>query len=753
MIKNKIFTRYMILMLAVMLVPMSISSIVMIVNAHRAEKQSAEKSRELLVGIERGFLREFDNTQQFALDIALDRDITEFKYDVNKPEKVYELNGVMKKLKQIETMNDMIHYAFLYMPSYDMVLSSDKKSGIKEFYEMVVASDGGNFEEWKNRMDGTYYNTYFYGDNISVKNVSGDKSTIEYLQSYPVAKTSSKTGNVVVVLDCEKLIERYVNIDKKNAALYVLDSNDRVIFGSGEENYSLQEWYKEGKIVKKKGIFSSDTIIKSENNGYKFIYIEADRVANAGMKSVIVINIIGIIMILVLGVCLALFTAYKFSEPVIEINSMINKFRNNDNDEVSKAEGVKEKLAIILKNSENVEKILTERAGILKNNILKRLMYGRLDGITDIKQELERADIHFNFDTFAVIMIDIVSDKSYDNESITLIKYIITKMITESLGRVGNVEFVDDELKEISVIFNFDRRSCSDNQIVKELSSINDFVALEFGMECETDIGEICNGIEGISRSRRGAKECSEYRIYSGTRRILSYSRIKNNDKDAGYFYNAEMENEFIRNVIMGNERAALKSLEDMIAMHENSSVVAARCFFFNLLGAMLKILNSGNIEVAESVDNGCRFAELFACRRMEELREVIKRMVCEICRDINEHDNNRNQKLMRALMDYVENNYSDNSMSLEKVADEFNLNFTYVSHFFKAQMGENFSDYITLLRINKAKELLANTNMSVSEIAIKVGYTNSTVFGRNFKKVENITPGKYRENCTNSVV
>ena len=134
MIKNKIFTRYMILMLAVMLVPMSISSIVMIVNAHRAEKQSAEKSRELLVGIERGFLREFDNTQQFALDIALDRDITEFKYDVNKPEKVYELNGVMKKLKQIETMNDMIHSAFLYMPSYDMVLSSDKKSGIKEFF-------------------------------------------------------------------------------------------------------------------------------------------------------------------------------------------------------------------------------------------------------------------------------------------------------------------------------------------------------------------------------------------------------------------------------------------------------------------------------------------------------------------------------------------------------------------------------------------------------------------------------------------
>ena len=117
-----------------------------------------------------------------------------------------------------------------------------------------------------------------------------------------------------------------------------------------------------------------------------------------------------------------------------------------------------------------------------------------------------------------------------------------------------------------------------------------------------------------------------------------------------------------------------------------------------------------------------------------------------EICRDINLHGKNKKQNLKRAMLEYIENNYCDNAMSLEQLADEFNLNLTYVSHFFKEQIGENFSDYITGRRIEKAKELLRSTDLTVSEIAIKVGYANSAGLIKNFKKIENSTPGKYRE-------
>ena len=131
---------------------------------------------------------------------------------------------------------------------------------------------------------------------------------------------------------------------------------------------------------------------------------------------------------------------------------------------------------------------------------------------------------------------------------------------------------------------------------------------------------------------------------------------------------------------------------------------------------------------------------------RLDELQAAIRSTVQEICRDINLHGKNKKQNLKRAMLEYIENNYCDNAMSLEQLADEFNLNLTYVSHFFKEQIGENFSDYITGRRIEKAKELLRSTDLTVSEIAIKVGYANSAGLIKNFKKIENSTPGKYRE-------
>lgn len=63
----------------------------------------------------------------------------------------------------------------------------------------------------------------------------------------------------------------------------------------------------------------------------------------------------------------------------------------------------------------------------------------------------------------------------------------------------------------------------------------------------------------------------------------------------------------------------------------------------------------------------------------------------------------------------------------------------------FKDITGVNFIDYLTSIRLNKAKELLINTDMKINEIAETIGYKNS-YFNRLFKRHEGYTPGQYRE-------
>lgn len=69
----------------------------------------------------------------------------------------------------------------------------------------------------------------------------------------------------------------------------------------------------------------------------------------------------------------------------------------------------------------------------------------------------------------------------------------------------------------------------------------------------------------------------------------------------------------------------------------------------------------------------------------------------------------------------------------------------------FKEAFGENFGDFVQQLRINKAKRLLIESDISQQEIANLVGYSNSITFGRMFKRVVGMTPGEYRKQNFNS--
>ncbi|UUZ96246.1 helix-turn-helix transcriptional regulator [Paenibacillus sp. P25] len=84
--------------------------------------------------------------------------------------------------------------------------------------------------------------------------------------------------------------------------------------------------------------------------------------------------------------------------------------------------------------------------------------------------------------------------------------------------------------------------------------------------------------------------------------------------------------------------------------------------------------------------------------------------------------------------------------MSLNLISDQFNINAKYSDHLFKEEYGMKFVDFLMNLRMDQAKKLLLESDLSIQEISEKVGYTHSISFGRTFKKVVGVTPGDYRK-------
>lgn len=89
----------------------------------------------------------------------------------------------------------------------------------------------------------------------------------------------------------------------------------------------------------------------------------------------------------------------------------------------------------------------------------------------------------------------------------------------------------------------------------------------------------------------------------------------------------------------------------------------------------------------------------------------------------------------------YVNKHFTDPQLSLTSVAEEFHITEPYLSRAFKQGTGENFSKYVERLRMEKARELIADGGKSLSEIALQVGYNSPQVFRRVYKKNFGVPP------------
>ena len=94
---------------------------------------------------------------------------------------------------------------------------------------------------------------------------------------------------------------------------------------------------------------------------------------------------------------------------------------------------------------------------------------------------------------------------------------------------------------------------------------------------------------------------------------------------------------------------------------------------------------------------------------------------------------------------EYISDNYNKD-ISLDSVSKYVDKSPYYFSKLFKDETGENFIDYLTNIRIEKAKHMLSDKEISIKEICIDVGYSDPNYFSRTFKKCIGITPSEYRE-------
>lgn len=126
-------------------------------------------------------------------------------------------------------------------------------------------------------------------------------------------------------------------------------------------------------------------------------------------------------------------------------------------------------------------------------------------------------------------------------------------------------------------------------------------------------------------------------------------------------------------------------------------------------------------------------------------LKNWFKEKIGTASHNVSSKASEKSRNVIETAKEYIQNNYS-RDISLDDVSRTVNISPYYFSKIFKEGTGEGFVEYLTGIRMEKAKELLTTTECSMKEICSMVGYADPNYFSRSFKKNVGVTPTEYKE-------
>lgn len=129
----------------------------------------------------------------------------------------------------------------------------------------------------------------------------------------------------------------------------------------------------------------------------------------------------------------------------------------------------------------------------------------------------------------------------------------------------------------------------------------------------------------------------------------------------------------------------------------------------------------------------------------LEELSPYIQNILEKAMELRDRESDNQSKKVLKKALEYIEENYAQESLSLNTVSGAVNVSPGYFSAIFSQAMETTFIEYVTQKRMEKAKKLLRQTEKHSGEIALEVGYKDPHYFSFVFKKTQGCTPREYR--------
>jgi two-component system response regulator YesN len=230
--------------------------------------------------------------------------------------------------------------------------------------------------------------------------------------------------------------------------------------------------------------------------------------------------------------------------------------------------------------------------------------------------------------------------------------------------------------------------------------------------------------------------------------RSVSDKRIDNfdiNSIDVGMISNKTIYN-FMRQGTISETEDLVEDYFKSLGREALESVMLRQYVLVESLFSAINLLESLGLNREESLQLlGGQSEPMKYNDSVETAKEYVRKIIKEVIEYRNKISDQKYLGIIEKAKDFIRDNYQNEDMSLQLVSSNVNVSSNHFSAIFRKETGITFIDYLTTVRMEKAKDLLTTTSMKTSDVGFEVGYRDPHYFSYIFKKTQGMSPKEFR--------
>ena len=414
---------------------------------------------------------------------------------------------------------------------------------------------------------------------------------------------------------------------------------------------------------------------------------------------------------------------------------------------------LKDRLVSEINEKKDIEKLRThymESIPVLRENYLVSMILGKT-GTGSICEKFNELSINIQGSWYAAAILKIDSESIVDanaRKDIELKKFAIFNMSKDILSRSDSGEaFFHDDGIVIILGVECKERDTARNKMFSILDETRQSVKKYLGLTASIGLGKIVAGLDSIRESHLSSLTARSYKlILSGDKVIF----VEDLEPGINSFFHLAQEKEesLISSIKFGVEADVSDSVDSLFSELSDSgaSLKEYQLYFMEIISVLMKLARLFQIESSHVLPKDkSMYIEIDKFDSIAHAKSWIGELSLNLMKSISGKRIDAAQVLFEKAKDYINENYSDPELNVQKLSNHLFISPSYLCIIFKKRADETFLKYVMRIRLERAKELLLDNN-KIADVAEKVGYPDVSYFSYFFKKNTGQSPREYKK-------